>query len=213
MSAYRQKETIMAERAWLKRRLAEIGKTQAALADTLGLPPPRISEIIRGSRRVSTRELPRMATFLNMPLPELMRRLGAAVPESAWGGDIAIAGYVGAGAEVRPVDDHAKGAGLDMVDRPPGARGDLVAVKVRGDSMVPAYSDADEILYGPPRKGDFDSLIGRECIVRLPDGRMYVKRLKKGRGGKWTLASWNAPDIEVRKISWAAPVVWVKRAG
>ena len=202
----------MAERAWLKRRLAEIGKTQAALADALGLPPPRISEIIRGSRRVSTRELPRMATFLAMPLPDLMRRLGAAVPESAWGGDIAVAGYVGAGSEVRPIDDHAKGAGLDMVERPPGARGELVAVKVRGDSMMPAYADADEILYGQPHKGNLDSLVGKECVVRLPDGRMYVKRLKKSRGGKWTLASWNAPDIEVRKISWAAPVAWIRRA-
>jgi transcriptional regulator with XRE-family HTH domain len=201
----------MPERTWLRRRLEELGKTQAGLAETLGLPPPRISEIIRGTRRVATRELPRMSAFLAMPLPELMRRLGASVPDSAWAPEIALAGYVGAGAEVRPIDDHAKGAGLDTIERPPGAKGDLVAVRVRGDSMLPAYGDSDDILYGPPRTGDLDSLVGRECVVRLPDGRMYVKRLKKGPGKRWILASWNAADIEVRKITWAAPVLWVKR--
>lgn len=203
----------MAERTWIRRRLAELKKTQAGLAQTLGLPPPRISEIIRGTRRISARELPKVATYLAMPLPDVMRRLGASVPDSAWGPEIAVAGYVGAGAEVRPIDDHAKGGGIDAVDRPPGARGELVAVRVRGDSMLPAYGEADDILYGPPRTSNFDSLNGRECVVRLPDGRVYVKRLRKASGGKWILQSWNAPDIEARKLSWAAPVVWIKRAG
>ena len=124
---------------------------------------------------------------------------------------IPVVGYIGAGAEITPFDDHEKGAALEEVEAPPGAGDSVVAVIVRGDSMYPAYRNRDEIYYerydGPPI-----DLIGRECIVKLTDGRMYIKTLAAGsEPGLVTLLSFNFPPITDVPIEWAAPVKWVRK--
>jgi phage repressor protein C with HTH and peptisase S24 domain len=115
-------------------------------------------------------------------------------------------GYVGAGSEVYPIDDHEQGAGLDEVDIPPGVPEDAVLVIVRGDSMYPRYFDNEYLFYmrdsRPP--GDF---VGRECVVKLDDGRIFVKVLRRGANGFFNLESWNGPMIENKSVEWAAPVL------
>lgn len=125
---------------------------------------------------------------------------------------VPVVGYVGAGAEITPYDDHAQGASLEEVEAPPGASESVVAVIIRGDSMYPAYRDRDEIYYeryeGPPL-----DLVGRECVIKLADGRMYVKTLAAGsEPGLGTLLSFNFPPIMDVPIEWAAPVKWVRKA-
>jgi phage repressor protein C with HTH and peptisase S24 domain len=125
---------------------------------------------------------------------------------------VPIVGYVGAGSEIFPMDDHEKGAALDEIEAPPGAGQNVVAVIVRGDSMYPAYRDRDRIYYerydGPPL-----DLIGRECVVKLGDGRLYIKTLAGGSApGLVTLLSFNHPPIVDVVIEWAAPVKWVQKA-
>lgn len=118
-------------------------------------------------------------------------------------------GYIGAGAEVIPVDSD--GGGLsegDEVELPPGAPPDTKPVIVRGESMYPRYFDGEKLFYvkedRPP-----EELIGRECVVRLADGRTLVKILRRGSRRKvYNLESWNAPLMEDQKVEWAAPVRW-----
>lgn len=122
-------------------------------------------------------------------------------------------GYIGAGAEVYPIDDHELGAGLDEVDIPPGVPDDAVLVIVRGDSMYPRYFDNEYLFYmrdsRPP--GDF---VGRECVVKLEDGRIFVKVLRRGDNGFFNLESWNGPMIENKAVEWASPVLArVNRSG
>jgi len=124
-----------------------------------------------------------------------------------------IVGYVGAGAEVFPIDDHEKGAGLDDVPMPPHSSDDvLVGVRVRGDSMRPAYLDNDVLFY---RRGGYDDwrrYFGKDCVVMLDDGRSFVKMLRPARGPtRATLVSHNADDIPDVRLEWAAPVRWVMR--
>lgn len=115
-------------------------------------------------------------------------------------------GYVGAGAEVIAVDDHEMGGGLEEVDIPPGVPEDAVLVIVRGDSMYPRYFDNEYLFYvrdsRPPAE-----FIGRECVVKLDDGRIFVKVLRKGSNGFFNLESWNGPVIENKAVEWAAPVL------
>lgn len=54
------------EQTWIADRLAELGKKKTELAQALGLPPTRISEILRGRRDVHVAELLPLARFLEM---------------------------------------------------------------------------------------------------------------------------------------------------
>lgn len=125
---------------------------------------------------------------------------------------IQIVGYVGAGAVVHAIDDHAKGAGLDEVPCPWAELGpSTVAVKVRGDSMVPAYYNGD-ILFYDTNHVDFTHLLGRECVVALKDGRRFVKELRRTQTGQWYLHSHNSEPIVGVLIEWAAKVRLIQRA-
>jgi transcriptional regulator with XRE-family HTH domain len=113
-----------------------------------------------------------------------------------------IAGRVGAGAEIIPVDDEH---GHDPVDLPPP---DVIPVVVQGDSMYPRYFNGETLFYLPEQRAP-DELIGRECVVKLEDGRMLVKIVRKGaRRNRFNLESWNAPTLEDQAIEWASPVRW-----
>lgn len=126
---------------------------------------------------------------------------------------VAIVGKVGAGAEIFAFDDSIKGAGIGEVERPPGIAGSIVAVQVEGDSMLPAYRDQDILFYTRDGADDWTRHVGDECVVKVHDGRVFVKVLKRGgKKGHATLSSYNATDIEDVRIDWAAPILWVKRA-
>lgn len=115
-------------------------------------------------------------------------------------------GYVGAGAEVVGIDDHEIGGGLEEVDIPPGVPDDAVLVIVRGDSMYPRYFDNEYLFYHRDSRHPSE-FVGRECVVKLEDGRIFVKMLRKGVDGLFSLESWNAPTLENKAVEWAAPVL------
>jgi hypothetical protein len=54
------------EQIWIAERLAEIGRKKSELAQALGLPPTRISEILRGRRDLHVTEVLPLARFLDM---------------------------------------------------------------------------------------------------------------------------------------------------
>lgn len=125
---------------------------------------------------------------------------------------IPIVGYVGAGAEVFAIDDHAKGGGLDEVECPWAELGpSTVAVRVRGDSMAPAYYHGDVIFY-ESTCSDFLHLLGKECVVALTDGRRFVKQLRRTQSGAWYLHSHNAEPILGVEIEWAGRVKLIQRS-
>lgn len=128
---------------------------------------------------------------------------GEASERSGSGQTVQVVGYVGAGAEVIPFDDHEMGAGLETVEVDFPVRPGTVAVIVRGDSQYPIFEDGDLIGYMED-SADPNTLIGKICIVKLADGRTFVKRLKRGsEDGLFTLTSANARDIEDVEIEWA----------
>ncbi|TYO91452.1 helix-turn-helix protein [Oceanicella actignis] len=120
---------------------------------------------------------------------------------------VPLVGYVGAGAEIFTLDEGV--GALDEVDPPPGIGPEAVAVRVRGDSMWPRYMDGDVLIYD--RHAPLDRVDGRECVVALPDGRRFVKIVRRNPDGTFTLESWNAPPIHNVTLDWAAEIAWVKR--
>lgn len=162
------------------------------LSRASGVPQSTVHRIETEDASVS-KHIPALLEVLNLKENTLPR----AIP---------LVGHVGAGAEIFPMDH------LGYVEAPPGIAGPTtVAVKVKGDSMRPAYRDGDLIYYDdhlPP-----EGLVGREVVVELEDGRCLVKELFAGsKPGLWTLLSHNAAPMTDVRIKWAARIKWVQKA-
>ena len=122
---------------------------------------------------------------------------------------IPVVGYIGAGAEVLAIDDHAKGDGFDHVEAPPGMLNGIALI-VRGNSMAPVYKDGYTIFI-EKTLSSIDSLIGDDCYVQLADGRCFLKTLHYGtRPGTFTLLSYNAPPIDSVVVERAYPIAYIK---
>lgn len=173
----------------------DAGMSMAALARHSKTSRQQVQRLVKGGRKLSKEWAERFAPHLATTAAQLM--FG---PRTAF-----AVGYVGAG-EFMPIDDHAIGAGLEEVEIPAGVPDDAVLLIVRGDSMAPRYFDNEYLFYRrdgrPPSE-----LIGRECVVKLTDGRLYVKELRRGENGLFTLFGWNSPLIENVAVEWAAPVL------
>jgi transcriptional regulator with XRE-family HTH domain len=185
---------------WLKKALDHSGMGQAELARELGYGDDRskVNKMVAGTRTIHGDELLKIAKITGYPAPT---EAGKSRPRKT-----NAIGYIGAGAEVVPYDDHAIGAGLEEVEIPPGVPDDAVLVIVRGDSMYPRYKDGEMLFYIKQERDPRD-LIGLECVVKLEDGRMYVKDLERGANGRFNLISHNAPPLLDQVIEWAAPVL------
>jgi DNA-binding Xre family transcriptional regulator len=111
---------------------------------------------------------------------------------------IPIVGVVGAGGEVRPVDDYPPGSCMEEVECPPGVDpASVVALRIRGDSMHPVFQNGWVVYYSErieiaaplpptirPIKGfssidPLSTFYGKPCVVKLEDERVLLKTLKK----------------------------------
>lgn len=125
----------------------------------------------------------------------------------------AIVGFVGAGATVIAPPASESSEAIDQTDAPPGLTTDAAAVVVRGDSMWPTCEDGDLLFYDE-RTTDPMRLINKLCICWAADGRVLIKRLRRGSAlGLFTLdsANVNMPPIQDIRLDFAAPVLWIKR--
>lgn len=123
---------------------------------------------------------------------------------------IAVPGKVGAGAQVYPIDDHAKGEGLYSVLCPPQlSPHGIVGVEVEGDSMAPIYEPGDVLFYSRDTMGVPTEALGRICVCEDNQGRSWVKQVKLGQEeGHFSLLSINPSGTNTHgaTLRWAAPV-------
>jgi len=192
------------ERLQLARRNAGYAKpADAAVAIGISLPTYYGHE--NGSRGITRQNAERYARFFRVDLNWLITGKGKPKRE----GLVPVVGYVGAGAEVYPVDDHPKGAGLDLVEA-----GSLpensVGVMIRGDSMYP-FEEGWVLIYRRDRDGVPSSCLNQLCVCKVAhDGPTLIKRIRKGsRARYFTLESWNAAPREDVELEWAAPVTMI----
>jgi phage repressor protein C with HTH and peptisase S24 domain len=178
-------------REWLREMLKQHGRgTKTRLAAALGVSPSVISKMLgagKEQREITAADLLAMEAFFG----------------SRPGPVTKVVGYVGAGAAVIPIDAEE----MDEVPAPT-SQYPVEAVVVRGYSMYPVYEDG-ELLFYEVRHVDLADMVGKNAVVKLEDGRMLVKKLRRGsEPGLWTLESIAAPLIENVAIEWAAPVRW-----
>lgn len=188
---------IGAIRAALKEAMSRKGIAAKRLSKNAGLGETAIRDLMEkvDDPRVGT--LIKVADALEMPVSALF---GDMVP---------VLGKIGAGGSVLFEEEDDK---PETVVRPPGAAGRLMALRVTGDSMFPVYRDGDLVYVARDHDGVLPEYIGEECAVHTVEGGTFLKVLVDGsKPGRYTLRSFNAPDMENVEIVWASRVEFVMR--
>jgi hypothetical protein len=190
--------------AWI----AHEGTNASRVAQRSKTPYTTIADYVRGRTRSLKGSTEAQIAQAHGATTDFVFGWGFDRPGASPARQIPIVGYVGAASEFFGFDDHAQGAGLDIIEAPPGVPDGAVAVIVRGDSGYPAIRDGMVLIYWNTG-ADPDGLVGEDCFVKLRDGRTLVKILERGtQAGRWTLSSINAstPPIRDVEIEWAAPI-------
>ena len=162
-------------------------KKRIVLARMLGVSPSEVTEILKGDRKIQLREAPIIADYLGL---ETRRQ-------------VPLVGYVGAGAEAHY---YANGDLLDYVDAPADSTDATKAVEVRGDSLGPLL-DRCLVFYDDVRSPVTDDLIGRMCVVGLPNDMVVIKQIVRARTpGLFHLIGNVGGDLMDQEVQWAARV-------
>lgn len=187
---------INAIRAELKRQMELKGMKAKRLSKAAGLNDTAVRDLMEkvDDPRVGT--LIKLADALDIPAASL------------FGNQVPVLGKVGAGGSVlfEEADEP------ELVDRPPGAVGKLMALRVTGESMLPVYRDGDIVYVNRDHDGVLPEYIGEECVVHTVEGGTFLKTLANGsQFNRFTLRSFNAGDMENVELIWATPVRFVMR--
>lgn len=128
--------------------------------------------------------------------------------EPHWNAKVGIESQVGAG-EIVEYNENAPYDLINFMDFSSHR-----AVAVRGNSMAPNYQANDLILYDPEHTYTGSRIVRRDCVVRLPDARLLLKRVEQGSSaGLWDLVSYNPETATMSdaQIEWASPVTALLR--
>jgi phage repressor protein C with HTH and peptisase S24 domain len=187
---------INAVREALRRAMAAKGAKKKPLAKLAGIGETVVRDFVDKGVEPRVGTLIKIADALEIPASSL------------FGPQVPVLGKVGAGGSVlfEEYDEP------ELVDRPPGAVGRLMALRVTGDSMLPVYKDGDIVYVARDHEGVLPEYIGEECVVHTYDGGTYLKTLATGSElNRYTLRSFNAGDMENVELIWATPVLFVMR--
>jgi phage repressor protein C with HTH and peptisase S24 domain len=188
---------INAIRIALRREMERRGIKAKKLAKAAGLGETAVRDILEkvDDPRIGT--LIKIADALDIPASSL------------FGSQVPVLGKIGAGGSIlfEEADEP------ELVDRPPGAAGKLMALRVTGDSMMPVYRDGDIIYVNRDHEGVLPQYIDEECAVHTVEGGTFLKILSAGtESNRYTLRSFNAGDMPNAEVVWATPVLFVMRA-
>ena len=183
-------------RATIVREMESRGMSRRKLSAASGIGETAIRDLLERTANPGIATLNKVAAGLDVPLEKL---IGS--------GQVPLVGKIGAGGEVSYQADDDD---VEMVARPPNAVGDILALEVLGESMLPKYEAGDVIYISQSRFEEAQQHIGEYCAIRLREGGTYLKMLAPGREPtRFTLRSLNAGDIEDVEVEWATPVLFI----
>jgi len=178
------------------------GWSKRELARRSGISYDNINKYLAGNvKQPRHGQLDQLAETLGMDPVYLERGVDPTTGET----EVPIMGYVGAGAEVEPDYEQVPPDGMDQVRVPFPLPDDMMALQVRGDSMMPQFRDGAVLIVYKQQKRSLESFYGEEAVVRTEDGRRFIKTILKGEKGV-NLISWNAAPIENVRLAWIGEI-------
>lgn len=179
------------------------GWSQGRLGDAVHQGQTTISSWERGRTEPGRDDVEKVAEVLGISRAELEGVATDARPSSSL---VRIIGRVGADASGTVLLAFADES-FDMAPLPPGGTSRTVALEVNGLSM-PMFADDGSLIYFEDQKVEpTPDLIGEVCAVETEDGRVLVKRLKRGsEPGLYDLESIVGATIKDVRLRWAAEI-------
>ncbi|MBN9073984.1 MAG: LexA family transcriptional regulator [Rhizobiales bacterium] len=159
------------------------GWTLERAADEMSVSRSQYIKLERGERRLTADYISKAAQIFGVTASDIISAPGT----------VAVMGYVGAGAEVEPDFEQVPPEGLEEIELPFPVPDDMIAFKVRGNSMWPVYKPDHIIVVFKEQRKPIESFYGLEAAVRTDDGRRFIKTVERGNGGVF-LRSWNEPE-------------------
>lgn len=124
---------------------------------------------------------------------------------------VPLMGFVGAGGEIDPEYEQVPEDGLDQIQVPFALPGDMIALQVKGVSMLPRYDPGDVIIVWRDQRRALHTFYGEEVAVRTTEGRRFLKVLQKS-GEAIDLISWNDHPIRDVRLEWIGEIYSTIRA-
>ena len=201
-------------------RLAEqAGLSASGLARRAGLDPTTFNKSKRmtaegRARWPSTESIAKALTATGTPVEAFVGLMTAGDSHTAktLSKTLPLLGFAQAGSGGY-FDDAGfpAGEGWDQIAFPEVADTHAYALKISGQSMLPAYRDADVILVSPSapvRRGD-------RVVVKTRDGEVMAKELKRRTPSAVELCSLNAEHedrtLMAEDVLWMARILWVSQ--
>lgn len=185
--------------------MTDKGFTMKSLSLAADLNESFVRDMLQRKRTPSLDKFARLVGVLGMTVGDFVD-----TGVSHDGSSVPLMGYVGAGAEVEPDFEQVPEAGLDQISVPFPLPADMIALQVRGNSMLPQFRDGAVIIVYREQRRSMESFYGEEAAVRTTDGRRYIKTIIRGsKHGTVNLISWNADPIEGVGLAWVGEIFTV----
>jgi hypothetical protein len=161
----------------------------------MGTTRTQYVKLERGERRLSEDWIRRAAEALGVTPGAILER-----------GTVPLVGTVGARGEV--VFGVSIGA---EVEAPPESSPEMVALQVEHGPLPGIAEDGWLVYYEDRREPVSPELVDCLCVVGLPDGRVLVRKVQKGRTpGLYHLYGAGSDPIFDQALTWAAKVAWIR---
>ena len=162
----------------LKELRKQMGKTQADIARYLGISYPAYAHYESGRRDPDPHSLNKLADYFGVSVDYL---LGRKEPDPSKGKRINVYGEIAAGIPIEAVEDIVD---LEEISPDMAARGEYIALRIKGSSMEPRIMDGDVVII---RLQD-DVQNGEIAAVFVNGDSATLKRIKKEKGGLWLIS-------------------------
>ena len=189
-------ETI---RANLRRELKVDGRPHKTLSRAAGLNEQAVRDLLGSVEDPKISSLLKLADALGVPPGNLFANL------------VPVVGSVSGEGAVSFLEDDSD---PQFAPQPPVAFRSVIAIRVEGEELLPAHRAGDLVYITREHHIIEQSFLDEECIVRLLDGRTFLKTLQRGtREGLYSLCGLDGdPDIVDVRVDWAAPVLFTMRS-
>lgn len=188
---------------WFVSRLTDRRLSQRGLAKLMGVDPAAVSLMFRGKRKITVEEAAQLAVLLDVSVTEVLERLGMPVHGEP---KVPLIGHTNNQYEVILAGEGAH----DMVDAPPGAPQNCVAIQGRT-----AGTDREQIdgylFFVSADKGNPINCVGDMAWVAVKGNGQKLCWVKKGyRRGVYNLLGVKGEIVQNAELAWGSSVLWVK---